>query len=158
MATDTAPPPVSKAPKDDDGAPKKKKGKKKLLVIVVALLLVSGAAYFFLMPKGKPEKPAPPPPGPVLKLESITVNLADGHFLKLGLALEMDPEGAAHGGEAPDGSAALDIAIDQLSNLDIKELNSTEARHEAKERLTEEIKEAYHGAVAKVYFTEFVMQ
>jgi len=155
-ATDTAP---AKTDAPTAAAPAKKKGgKKKKLLILVLLLVVAGAAAYFLMPKGKPEKPPPPPPGPVLKLESITLNLADGHFLKLGLALEFKAGDAAHGGTEPDGSAALDIAIDQFSNLDIKELNSAEARHKAKEHLTEEIKHAYHDAVAKVYFTEFVMQ
>lgn len=171
MATDTAPPaektdaePASardkKPGKDKAGKKpgKKKPGKKKLLIILVVLLIVGGAAAKFLMP-GEPKGPPPPPPaGPVLKLESITVNLADGHFLKLGLALEMDAEAGGHGGAEPDGSKALDLAIEEFSNKPLVELNSTEGRNKAKKHLTKEIKHAYHDAVTHVYFTEFVMQ
>lgn len=161
MATDTAPPPTTTDTESSDGDKKKKKklGKKKLLIIVVVLLLAAGGVAKFLMPGEKPKgPPPPPPPGPVLKLESITINLADGHFLKLGLALEMDGAGAAHGGAEPDGSKALDLAIDEFSNKYLTELNSKKGRNEAKKHLTEEIKHAYHGSVTHVYFTEFVMQ
>ena len=140
-------------------APRKKRrfSTKRLLVMTLALVLaVAGVGYTMLKPEGPPE---PPPQGPVLKLESITLNLAEGHFLKLGLALQFEPADGGHGGGGEhDGSHALDITIAQLSNLKVTDLNSTAARTQAKDRLTKAIRHAYHDSVTDVYFTEFVMQ
>jgi flagellar FliL protein len=143
-----------------DGTEEPKKGKKKkLLVVVLAVLLLGGGGYFFLG-RGGSSTPPPPEPGQVLKLDSITLNLADGHFLKLGLALQFTTTaggGGEHGAEL-DGSHALDLAIDQLSNRKVTELNSTAARNKVKGELVKAIEEAYDHGVMDVYFTEFVMQ
>lgn len=144
---------------DAGKAPKKKKkiqlSRKKLIALLVVLALIAGAGYFFLRPADAAHEPEPK--GPVLKLESITLNLEDGHFLKLGMALQFSAEAAGEE-EAPDGAQALDLAIDQLSNRKLAELNSTAARNIAKDRLVRAISKAYHGEVTDVYFTEFVMQ
>jgi flagellar FliL protein len=155
MATVTQAPPTEET---EDGP---KKSKKKLIIIVVLVLALAGGGYFmFLKPKGPAVVP-PPEPGAVLKLDPITLNLADGRYLKLGLALQFTVEagaGGGHGGAEPDGSHALDLAIAQLSNRKITELNSAEAREKAKEELKKAVEKAYHEAVMDVYFTEFVMQ
>jgi len=90
----------------------------------------------------------------VLPLEAITVNLADGHFLKVRIALQLTADVA----EEPDGSKALDILISQFSNKSIAELASSAAREEEKKKLVQHIGEAYEDEVMDVYFTEFVMQ
>jgi flagellar FliL protein len=87
-------------------------------------------------------------------LDPITLNLADGHFLKLKLSLQATLDAA----EAPDGSKALDIAISEFSNRPLAELASNAARDKAKVELRKKINEAYEGHVMDVYFTEFVMQ
>jgi flagellar FliL protein len=133
----------------------KSKGKRKIIVLLAAVLVAGGAGYFtFLKPSGSAEAAAPKP-GAVLTLEPINLNLADGHYLKLGMALQM-VEGGGHG--EPDGSHALDIAISQLSNRQLQELASTESREKAKAKLLTAIEEAYHHEVMDLYFTEFVMQ
>jgi flagellar FliL protein len=148
------------AEKDPKAAEKEqapKKGKKKLLVIAVAVVvLLAAAGYFLLGGSGGEEKAEPEKPkeGIVVKLDPIHINLADGHFLKLGLALQATE--AAH--EEPDGSKALDIAIAQFSNREVRELASNEHRAEAKEKLTKAVAKAYHDEIMEVYFTEFVMQ
>jgi flagellar FliL protein len=141
----------------EDGG--RKGGRKKLVAVGLVLLAVAGGSYVFLG-RGGPAEPAPPEPGQVLQLDPITLNLADGHYLKLGLALQFTAEAGAggHGGGELDGSQALDLAIDQLSNRKVTELNSAEARRQAKEELVKEVGEAYHHGVMDVYFTEFVMQ
>jgi flagellar FliL protein len=82
------------------------------------------------------------------------LNLADGHFLKLKLALQATVEAK----EEPDGSKALDIAISELSNRPMTDLASNAAREKAKGELRAKINKAYGGEVMDVYFTEFVMQ
>lgn len=146
-------------PSGTDAAAAPKAGKKKKVLVLVVLLALLGGGGYVALGRGGPEKAPPPEPGEVLALEPITLNLADGHFLKLGLALQFTASGGGHGGGAAlDGSHALDLAIDHLSNREVTELNSAPARNKAKEELTHSIEEAYHHQVMDVYFTEFVMQ
>lgn len=143
-----------------DGAPK---SKKKLIFIIVGALVVAGAAYMFVL-KPKPAASGEPEPGLVVKLDPLTLNLDGGHYLKLSMALQFTAAasagGGGHGGGAaePDGSQALDLAIAQLSNRKIAELNTAEARDAAKKKLLEAVATAYHHDVMDIYFTEFVMQ
>ena len=125
------------------------------------VLVLAGAGAYVMLGKGK-KSATPPPPvrGTVLALDSVTLNLADGRYLKLGLALQFTADGSVSGeGAAPlDGSQALDLAIAQLSDRPIIALNSAAARMKAKEQLVKAIKKAYDDKVMDVYFTEFVMQ
>ncbi|HET8615677.1 MAG TPA: flagellar basal body-associated FliL family protein [Actinomycetales bacterium] len=162
MATSTLKPPkeASAAVKDDKkksakgGKEAKSSGSKKKLIIiaVVVLLAVGGGVKFFVL--GGSTAPAKPQPGAVLKLDSINVNLADGHYLKLGLALQTTTKASAD----IDGSQALDIAIAQLSGRKMDELAVPAKREKAKTALVAAISKAYDGEVMDVYLTEFVMQ
>jgi flagellar protein FliL len=108
--------------------------------------------------------------GPIQALDPITLNLADGHFLKVGIALQMaaaEEEGGGHGGGKPPevpAAKALDLAISLLGSHTMDELANPKERELVKTELSEMVAEAYadpegHGpVVTKVYFTEFVMQ
>jgi flagellar protein FliL len=101
--------------------------------------------------------------GAGLELDSLTLNLADGRFLKLAFALQLTKEaseGGGHGGggDGPSGAQAVDLAIAQLSNRRIAELNSTKAREKAKADMLRAVAEAYRGDVVDLYFTQFVTQ
>ena len=124
--------------------------KKKLIIMLVALVVVGGGGYWFLL-KPKPE-PAPEP-GEVVAMEPIQVNLAGGHYLKIGVALQLTT--AAHDA---DGSKALDAVIDLFSGRSMDELTRTEERDKLKEELRKELDHSYHGDVMDVYFTDFVTQ
>jgi flagellar FliL protein len=145
---------MAKEEKAAEEAPKKSKRKLIIIVAAVVLLLGGGAGGYFAFFSGGSSTPPPPEPGKVVALEPITLNLADGHFLKLKLSLQATVDAA----EDPDGSKALDIAISQFSNRPVAELSSNAARDKAKAELREKINEAYEGHVMDVYFTEFVMQ
>lgn len=97
--------------------------------------------------------------GPVLEMTSTTINLADGHYLKMTLALQM-PEGADAklAKDEGKGAQAVDLAISHLQAKTMKELLPATARTEAKHRIGTEVCQAYEGEVLTVYFTEFVMQ
>jgi flagellar FliL protein len=140
-----------------DGAEAKPAGKKKKLLMLVALVFMVAAGaggYLMLGGGGGAEEEPKPEEGAVLELSSITINLSDGHYLKIGLALQATAD--AH--EEPAGAKALDLAIDQFSEYSMAELSSGEGRREAKAKLLEHVEEAYEGEVMNVYFTEFVMQ
>jgi flagellar protein FliL len=139
----------------DDAEEKGKGGKKKLILIIAPILVIvlaAGAWFLFFRFSGTKEEP-PPEPGAVVALDTITVNLAGGHFLKVGLALQ--PTIDAH---EVSGEKALDAAINLYSGMTIEEISSTEGRNHTKEELITEVKELYEGEVYDLYFTEFVYQ
>ena len=135
-----------------------KKGKKKLLIIVAVVLVAAAAAWFFLLKPAPAEADAEPElvAGEVLPLEPISINLADGHYLKLGLALQLVEGAGAH---APiDGSPALDAAIALFSGREMAEIGDAAHREELKTELAHTLEEAYHHEVMDVYYTSYVMQ
>lgn len=147
--------------KPDEVEEEKGGGKKKLLLIAVPLVLVVLAAagyFFFLRPSGPQEpKKVEHVPGEVVTLDPITINLAGGHFLKLGMALQSDAKHASAHGKLT-GAQALDAAIELFSGKTVAELSAKEGREKAKETLIKEVTEIYENAVYDIYFTEFVYQ
>lgn len=145
-----------------DGAPAAKGRKKLVLLLGVVLLLAGGAtAWFLLLGPGASAEAAEPEAeheevelGDVVTVEPISINLADGHYLKLGLGLQAVAD-VAH---EPDGSIALDAAITLYSGRSIEELSDPTAREALKAELLHTLEEEYHHEVVDVYFTEYVMQ
>lgn len=140
---------MPQTPEGTEEAKKRGPGKKKLIVILVAVLALSGGGYWFMRPA--PEVAAQP--GKVIPLEPIQVNLTAGHYLRVGIALQLTT--TAH---EVDGSKALDAAIERFSGLSINEANDPAKRAAHKEALTKELAKRYHHDVMEVYFTEFVTQ
>lgn len=148
--------------------------KKKIIgavVVLVLLLAAAAGAYLMLFGGAAPseeeaaataaaEAAVKPKPGLVAALDPITINLADGRYLQVGIALqEPYAEGGGHGpAKAVDGSMALDILIDHLSGRPMSDLAGPEQRAAVKAALVEDISEAYDDHVYDVYFTSFVMQ
>ena len=108
------------------------------------------------------------PMGEVVTLDAITMNLADGHVLKVGIGfqLEYEAHAGAAGHEAPkahDGdptkgyAQALDIAIDELGQHTMEQLTG-EGRNVDKEALVKRLRKVFHGKIEDVYFYQFVMQ
>jgi flagellar FliL protein len=155
-------------------------GLKKLAIPVVALALGAFVGPKFLGGGASGEAAAATTtttaPGPVITLEPITLNLTDGHLLKLGLALQISAEwlhehgggggGGGHGGEAEVDTSdptrgyarALDAAIGVFSARSMPELMDNAGREAARTALTIHLEEAYHGEIEGVYLYEFVMQ
>ena len=139
---------------DESTEGEEKSGKAKLLVIAVVLLAVVGGAGYWFVLKPKSGPPKPPDPGAVVALDSIQVNLADEHYLKLGLALQASKSA----GEEVDGSKALDQAIALFSGRSMDQLAQRGYRDKLKRQLEHRLDKAYDGDVIGVYFTDFVTQ
>ena len=140
---------------EDGGKPAKSSKKMLIIVIVIALVALGGGGaggWYFFSPKS--ETKAAPEPGAVTPLDPVTINLAEGHYLKLGFALQATIDVT----EKLDGSKALDIAIDLFTNKTVAELTSDAERKRKKKELKEKIIKAYHEEVMDVYLTSFVMQ
>ena len=127
-----------------------KGGKKKLISMLVAVLAIGGGGYWFFL---KPHPPAPPKPGEVVTLEPIQVNLASGHYLKIGIALQLTKKA-----KEVDGSKALDATIGLFSGREMASLTKPEQREKLKHRLEATLEKRYEGEVMDVYFTDFVTQ
>jgi flagellar FliL protein len=93
-------------------------------------------------------------------LEPLTLNLADGRFLKVGLSLQLtaDAAGGGHGEEALNGAKARDAAIQIFGQRTYEQLLAPKGREAARKALDTEVRHRYDGEVMKVYLTEFVMQ
>jgi flagellar FliL protein len=136
-------------------------GKKKLLVVLALLLVVAGAAAYFFLFTGEAAAEEPEHGG-YTALEPITVNLAGGGYLKIGITLEYTAAAASggHGGGGVDGSKAADIVISTYSQAQPADV--TGAREALKESLEQQIIEAYteHDVpmVMDVYLTQYVTQ
>ncbi len=140
-----------------------KKSKKMLMIIILAVVLLGGGgggAYFFLKGDAAEAAEAKPVRGAVIAIEeTMTINLADAHYLKLGFALQMTEEA----GEVEiDTAEALDLAIDQYTGMELAELETEKGRLKAKAELLEKIEKAYNvdhkHLVMGLYFTSFVTQ
>src|SRR5690606_28940254 len=78
---------------------------RRLLTLTLAAVLLAGAGgagYAMLTGGFGGDEPAEPQPGAVITMDAITVNLADGHYLKMRLALQATkgPDPAPHGAKA----------------------------------------------------------
>jgi len=135
---------MAKGDDAEDGEGAKGGSKKKLLIIALPVVVLVLAAAWFLVLKPKDDASGAavvlpePVPGVIVPLDSITINLAAGHYLKLGIALQ--PIDAA---TDIDGSLALDKAIAVFSGQTIDELSTAEGKDAAKEELVNRIKLAY---------------
>jgi flagellar basal body-associated protein FliL len=98
--------------------------------------------------------------GPVLELDSKTMNLDGTHFLKVGISLQL-PAGAV-----PDdikikenwSSVASQLVIDTFSGRSFDELSNDTLREQLQHQIGNEVCEKTDGKVVTVYFIDFVMQ
>jgi flagellar protein FliL len=119
-------------------------------IALIALALVGAAVWWFVLRPGPPQEPKP---GAIAPLESIQINLADSHYLRLGLGLQLTTEVTEI-----DGSRALDAAIALYSGRKMEWLAQPAHREELRKQLAVTLDERYEGEVMGVYYTEFVTQ
>lgn len=154
----------------DDAAEKSSKGR--LIGMAVAFIAIGAVVGPKVMGGAAPAATAADTttttaPGPIVVLDKVTLNLADGHLLQVGLALELSAEsasgGGGHGEADPDDptkgyAKAIDATIEILGEETVAQLTASGGREQAKHALEEELHELYHGGVVGVYFHQFVMQ
>ncbi|GGN15304.1 flagellar FliL protein [Actinoplanes campanulatus] len=136
----------------------------KMLMIIIALAMVllggGGVGAFFMLGSDSASAEEKPEKGVVVTIENpLTVNLADGHYLKVGFALQMTKKA---GEEEIDTSEALNLAIEQYTGRTVAELSTEAGRVKLKGELLEKIEKAYEEdgkqMVMDLYFTSFVTQ
>lgn len=154
---------------EDEDKPKKSKVK---LIIGAVLLVVVGAALGSKVLGGGgsevagatgPTTTTTEPPGMITAMDVITLNLADGRFLKLGIAFEVhdgedypvnfDPDDATKG-----FAREIDATISLMSGYTYDQLAGPAGKAAAKATLLETLEVISDDAIKDVFFHEFVMQ
>lgn len=136
----------------------------RVVLLVVGLVVVLGAAagWYFLMGPGAGEAEGgetvavepEPEPGEVMTIEPISINLAGGSYLRIGVALQLT-EDVSH---EPEAAVALDHVIALFSGRPVEEVSSGEGREALRAELATQLEEAFHGDVMEVYLTDYVTQ
>lgn len=148
--------------------------KKKIMIIAVAALVLAGGAYKTVLAKPKEKAPEPKVHGEVYVLpKEFLVNLADGRYAKLSVALVVEPAaggGGGHGGghgapTPPEGYGAepqeaivRDLITDELTNASDHELIQGEGREKIKKKILKSIKEHTDVHVEEVLFPDVTVQ
>jgi flagellar FliL protein len=133
-------------------------------IVVAAALL--GAAFLMRGGKDTPATKASTTDetvalasGDVVALDPITMNLASGDILKVGIALQLSTKAdAAKATDDPAayGARALDEAINVLGQYSKAQLVGT-GKNDAKAKLSARVALVYDHEVTGVYFTQFVI-
>jgi flagellar basal body-associated protein FliL len=147
---------------------------KKMIIFALVPLLVLGAAYKFVLAKPKAEAKPPKIEGTVYVLgKEFLVNLADGRFAKLSVALVLNPKDhstAAAGGHGaaptpPEGYGAMaqegvvrSIVTDVVTDAEDRDLIGRKGRNELQEKVLEKIHKLTDVHTDKVVFTDVTVQ
>jgi flagellar basal body-associated protein FliL len=146
---------------------------KKIIIIAVAALVLAGGAYKTVLAKPKEKPPEPKVHGEVYVLpKEFLVNLADGRYAKLSVALVVEPAAAAGGhggghgapappegyGSEPQEAIVRDLITDTLTNASDHELIQHEGREKIKKKILKSIKEHTDVHVEEVLFPDVTVQ
>jgi flagellar basal body-associated protein FliL len=146
---------------------------KKMLPIVLIALLAGAGGYKFVLAKPKHKEPKPKVEGTVYILgKEFLVNLADGRFAKLTVALVLDPkdksaaaEGGEHAAKPPEGFGTMaqeavvrDIITDDLTDAKDKDLVSRKGREAMKKEILKSIHEHTDVKADDILFTDVTVQ
>ncbi|MCL2850526.1 MAG: flagellar basal body-associated FliL family protein [Micrococcales bacterium] len=151
---------VPDAEAGDEQPAKEPRSKKKLLIIAGGVLVVVLAAVYFVFGSGGDHHDGPARPAAIVQFEPHSLNLADGHYLRLGFALELSKAGGGHGGGGGlDPAPALDAAIIVFSGRTVAEVTDPVVREELRAELLARVQELYgEDLIMGVKFSDYVTQ
>ena len=149
--------------------------KSKLKFIIPLVLVASFGGYKLSFAEETPKGPEPKVHGEVYVLgKDFLVNLKDGGFAKLGVALLVEPGTAApaaagaHGaaaseppagyGTLPQEALVRDIVTDALTNAEVRDLVSRPAREKLKKHIVSVIKKRSDVHIEDVLLTDLAVQ
>jgi flagellar basal body-associated protein FliL len=138
------------------------KKKKKLLLLLPVLLLVAVGAAYELVLAPTPAKAKPKIAGELFQLpDPFLLNLADGRYAKVSVALVLEGAPAAAAGEIPvvPQQAAVRAAVtDRLTGLSAADLIDRGARHRLLASLRKSLLKTTDNHVDEVLFTDVTVQ
>ena len=148
--------------------------KKKLLLAIPVALIAALGAYKMVLADEAP-KPKSKIHGDVYVLgKDFLVNLSDGQYAKLGVAIVVDrgaaapAEGGGHGaaapkppegyGSLPQEAAVRDIVTDTLTDAEEADLTGREGREALKKKIQKRVKGGTDVPIQDVLFTDVSVQ
>ena len=146
---------------------------KKMIIIVVLALVVAGGAYKTVLAKPKEAAPKPKVEGTVYVLpKEFLVNLADGRYAKISVALVVEAaeaaggHGGGHGaptppegyGTEPQEAIVRDLITDTLTDAADHDLIGREGREKVKKKILKAIKKNTDVHVEEVLFPDVTVQ
>lgn len=144
--------------------------KSKLKIVIPLTLVLLGGMYKMVLAKPAPA-PEPKIDGEVYVLgKDFLLNLADGRFAKLGVALVLADGALAAGGKAeaakppegygtlPQEAAVRDIVTDTLTDVGASTLTQREGRQKLKDRIKKRIAQSTDVKADDVLFTDVSVQ
>lgn len=155
---------------DDAGAGKKKLPLVPIVLVIVGLVLGVGLAKTLLASPSTPAAastegtpPSTKKPGEIATIESMNVNLEGGHYLRIGIGVQLAAGPVGEEWATAEGAKVRDVVIAVFSGRSMAELDTTEGREaalaELEGHLTEEPAEGEpENEVIDVYLTDFVMR
>jgi flagellar FliL protein len=148
--------------------------KKKLIIIVAVALVAVVGGWKFVFAKEAESKPTKIHGDVYVLGKDFLVNLAGGHYAKLGVAIVVDHGAAApaggggHGaaapkppegyGPLPQEAAVRDIITDELTGADADALIDRPGRASLKKRIVKAIEHDTDVKVDEVLFTDVAVQ
>ena len=143
---------------------------KKIIIIAVAALVIAGGAYKTVFAKPAEKPPEPKVHGTVYVLpKEFLVNLADGRYAKLQVALVVEHLPVAAGGHGapappegygsePQEAIVRDLITGELTNAADHELIQREGREKIKKKILKSIKEHTDVHVEEILFPDVTVQ
>lgn len=137
----------------DGGAAPGRRRRTKLIVLLAVVVVAIGAGGYLLL---RPTSPKAPTGGDVVVMDAMTLSLAQGHYLKIQVAIQLvKGEASASTFET---SHAAELVIDTFSNRTVDSLANNAARKRLAGQLLTDIQHVYPGEVFDLYLTQFALQ
>lgn len=138
---------------------------KKRSNLVPALILAVGmvAAAYLLKPETTSPTPPEPAeeqsPGPVVGLDPLTLNLSDGKFIRIGVAIELTEDADVAAFEEHGAATRLqDLVIFEVTKLDSESVTGSARLEALKSTLSSGAAELYGDDFHGLYLTDLVIQ
>jgi flagellar basal body-associated protein FliL len=144
---------------------------KKILIILVVALLGAGGAYKTVLAKPKEKEQEPKVHGTVYVMpKEFLVNLADGRYAKVSVAMVLEGHGTAaaggHGaptppegyGTEPQEAIVRDLITNTLTDASDSDLIEGEGREHLKKEILKSIKKHTDVHVEEVLFPDVTVQ
>jgi flagellar FliL protein len=162
---DTEPAPTAAAAEPQGRAGRRRGGIVPVVVAAVVGAVVAAVVAAVVVTRlpaggsGSDAAPEQPAAGEIVPIDPMTLNLADGHYAKVGLAIEL-----VEGVKADDFVAAgepakaEDLVISTLSTRTSADLSTPQGRDAVKAALRTGAKRLYPDEYHDVYLTDLVIQ
>ncbi|GAB6076230.1 flagellar basal body-associated FliL family protein [Desulfurobacterium crinifex] len=126
-----------------------------LFLLAVFVFVGGGGVLFYVLQKGEDEQKTAAS-FKIMELEPIVINLSDGHYIRIAIALGYTGKESELKSKLP---AINDILITTVGAMSSKELISPEGKELLKENLLLKINSVLSGVqVRNIFYREFIVQ